>query len=75
MKHKEQIPQEVIEFAKLEEGGEVYYIGNYKEFKVYNVSYPELETGVWGLPSYILFDGSNLRWVSGFEALSLEIED
>lgn len=74
-KQQEIIPQEVIEFAKLEEGGKIYYQGSYKEFKVYSVSYPELETGVWGLPSYILFDGSNLRWVRGYEALSLEIED
>ncbi len=75
MKPKDQIPQEVINFAKLDKGGELDYQGTWQNYKVYLVSYPELETGVWGLPTYILFDGKDLQWVTGAKALSLDIKD
>lgn len=67
MKPKEQIPQEVINFVKVDEGGEIIFIRNWNNNKVYRVSYPELEKGVWGLPQYILYDGEKVRWASDDE--------
>ena len=67
MKSKEPIPQEVINFIKVDEGGEIIFICNWDKYKVYRVSYPELETGVWGLPQYILYDGEKVRWASDDE--------
>ena len=69
------IPQAVVEFADLQEGGVIEYQGKHEDYDVYGVRYPELETGEWGLPTYILYDGKNLKWVYGFDALSLEITD
>lgn len=71
MKSKEKIPQEVIEFAQLQEGGKLYYHGNWHEYKAYLLSYPELEKGDWGLPTYILFDGKKCKAVHGDEALDV----
>ncbi len=64
---EEQIPKEVVEFAKLQEGGKVIFIREWNNYKVYRISYPELEVGVWGLPYYILFDGKNIRWADDEE--------
>ena len=71
MKSKDQIPQEVINFVKVDEGGEIIFIRNWNNYKVYRVSYPELEKGVWGLPQYILFDGKNVRWADDDETTEL----
>lgn len=67
------VPPAVIKFAELQKGEKVYYSGKYKQYSVYFKSNPELEKGDWGLPSYILYDGENLEWVYGEDALSIEI--
>lgn len=69
------VPPVVVEYADLQEGGVIEYQGKHKDYSVYWVRYPELEKGDWGLPTYILYDGKNLKWVYGFDALSLEITD
>lgn len=63
MKPKEPIPQEVIEFAQLQEGGELYYLGEWQEKKVYEIVYPEPGGIIWSLPNVILFDGKKCEHV------------
>lgn len=69
------IPPAVVEFADLQKGGKIYYSGKSHQYNVYEVSYTEFEKGDWGLPTYILYDGKNLQWVEGDDALSVEITD
>ena len=61
-KQKEPIPQKVIEFAQLQEGGELHYHGEWHGYKAYLLSYPKVETGDWGLPTYILYDGQECKF-------------
>lgn len=65
------IPKAIAEVAKetLEaEGGFVKYLGVYQGKEVY---YSAIDGACTGFPDVFLYDGSDIEWVGGFDALTL----
>lgn len=61
MAKQETIPEIVKTFFDEEYKKEIYFYGNWNQYKVYYVSFPELDGGDSGLPTFLLYDGKTVR--------------
>lgn len=59
------VPPTVIEFVgNPKTKHEITYYGEWGNYKIYNVSYPEYEIGEWGLPTLVLYNDNDIHYAN-----------